>query len=103
MSFVANGLDYVIPPIQSGRTVSVYWNIGGPDPDNPAFVELTATELGTGAQVGPDGPQNAGESPFFEGVMWKSYFSFPHAGCWQVIVGRSGYAGVVWLTVEDAP
>lgn len=103
MSFVGNGTDYLIPPLQAGHSTSVYWNIGGSEPDNPAFVELIATELGTGTRIGPDGPQNAGESPFFEGVMWKSYFTFPHAGCWQVVAERAGYAGVLWLTVEDAP
>lgn len=103
MSFVGNGKDYLIPPLRAGRSTSMYWNIGGADPDNPAFVELTATELGAGTQIGPDGPQNAGEPPFFEGVMWKSYFTFLHAGCWQVIAERAGYAGVLWLTVEDAP
>lgn len=102
-SFSGTGTDYLIPPVQSGRSTAVYWNIGGPDAESLAFVELTATELAAGTQIGPDGPQNAGESPFFDGVMWKTYFSFPHAGCWQVIAERAGYVGVLWLTVEDAP
>jgi hypothetical protein len=103
LNMVGGDADYVLPPVQAGRSITTYWNIGGPNAASERFVMLTATELGAGTQIEADSRQPAGTSPFREGTVWRAGYTFPHAGCWQVIVQRPDYVGVLWLTVEDAP
>jgi len=97
------GEDYVLPPILVGWTVTAYWNIAGPNADSQSYLTLAATELGAGTTVEADSRQPPGTGTFRDGTIWRGFYTFPYAGCWQVIAQRADYVGVLWLSVVDAP
>jgi Tol biopolymer transport system component len=80
----------------AGQSGTIYWSLETSFADT---LRVVAVDPASGERVLPSWGPVAGSSPWRAGSVWRTFFTFPHAGCWELRVVRGESAGVLWLEV----
>ena len=83
------------PTIVAGRPVKVIWRATG----SGDLAVVAVDEEGLTLTSAPEA--HTGSTWIRPGDEWGSGFTFPHAGCWQLVATRGGTRGTVWLVVSS--
>lgn len=67
-----------------------------------ARLQVSAEDVATGEQLAPNWGPQVGEASWIDAPVWRTLFTFPHSGCWQLNVVGEDSAGVAWLRVDPA-
>jgi hypothetical protein len=89
--------DFSLPVSQS---IVTYWYISA-NRAGGETLQLVAENLDDGTLVQPDLTPHAGESPWRPGDVWRTFFTFPTTGCWQIVATLGDQVGVLWVPVRE--
>ncbi len=83
------------PTIVAGRPVKVIWRATGSGDLAVVAVDEEGLMLTSAPQA------HTGSTWIRPGDEWGTGFTFPHAGCWELLATRGGTRGTVWLVVAS--